>query len=323
MGVYSYTDDPGTVPAFFRTTGSANVAANVNYSNAWIASYNYVDNASSTYNPCSLFGQLNVTNSSLGGFHIAVQGYSDRGTTAGNAGITVGGHFTAHAQNECSEGVVGMAFSDYYLDNSVGNAGGYFSVSSYGGGLQAYAYVGATYGNTTRKISGTGNVAEIIPTKNHGRITLTCPESPEYWYIDYGTVEMKDGKALIQMDEILADNIVVNDEYPIRVFCTPIDMPYFNGVTVTQRTNNTIELLELNDGKHSGKLDYQLVVKPKTNFGEGRFPQAPGPLGLKEDPPAARAKNQPDPSKIFHWPSDPEVYGYTLPKVEPQSIKKK
>ena len=24
-------------------------------------------------------------------------------------------------------------------------------------------------------------VAEIVPTEDHGRIMLTCPESPEYW----------------------------------------------------------------------------------------------------------------------------------------------
>jgi hypothetical protein len=318
MGVYSYTDDPGTATAFFRTTGSAEYAANINYSNVWIAGYNYVDNGSGSYNPEALYGQLNVTNSSLDGYKSAIQGYSNRGTTSGNPGFTVGGLFIADAQNEDAFGVTGYVYSDQHT-----RAGGYFESDDYAGTLQAYAYVGTTDGGTARKITGTNNVSEIIPTINHGRITLTCPESPEYWYTDYGTVEMKDGKAHIQLDQISADIIVVNDEYPIRVFCTPIDMPYFNGVTVTKRTNNTIELIELNDGQHSGKLDYQLVMKPKTNFGEGRFPQAPGPLGLKKDPPAARAKNQPDPSKIFRWPSDPEVYGYTLPKHEPSSIKKK
>jgi hypothetical protein len=284
----------------------------------WIAGYNYVDNGSGSYNPEALYGQLNVTNSSLDGYKSAIQGYSNRGTTSGNPGFTVGGLFIADAQNEDAFGVTGYVYSDQHT-----RAGGYFESDDYAGTLQAYAYVGTTDGGTARKITGTNNVSEIIPTINHGRITLTCPESPEYWYTDYGTVEMKDGKAHIQLDQISADIIVVNDEYPIRVFCTPIDMPYFNGVTVTKRTNNTIELIELNDGQHSGKLDYQLVMKPKTNFGEGRFPQAPGPLGLKKDPPAARAKNQPDPSKIFRWPSDPEVYGYTLPKHEPSSIKKK
>jgi hypothetical protein len=59
------------------------------------------------------------------------------------------------------------------------------------------------------------------------------------------------------------------------------------------------------------------VVKPKTDFGEDLFPQAPGPFGLKEDPPSARTKNQPDPSKIFHGPSDLRIYGNILAKPQP------
>ena len=144
-------------------------------------------------------------------------------------------------------------------------------------------------------------------------MTLTCPESPEYWYQDYGTVELVNGKATIYLDEILADIIVVDEENPIRVTCTPVGMPYFNGITIMSQTSNSVEILELNGGNHSGKLQYQLVVKPKTNYGEGRFPQAPGPAYLKSDkePLAAKAKNQPtDGRKIYEWPSDHIVYKY-------------
>ena len=78
------------------------------------------------------------------------------------------------------------------------------------------------------------------------------------------------------------------------------------------QTATGFDLLELNGGKHSGEITYQLVVKPKTNYGQGRFAQAPGPAWLKaaKEPAAARAKNQPDPNKIFNWPSDHVVYKY-------------
>lgn len=93
---------------------------------------------------------------------------------------------------------------------------------------------------------------------------------------------------------------------------TPVNMLYFNGVTVVNQTATGFDLVELNGETHSGKLDYQIIVKPKTNYGEGRFPQGPGPLYLKRDrePASAKAKNQPDQSKLFYWPSDHEVYGY-------------
>ncbi|MBK7083248.1 MAG: hypothetical protein IPH53_00650 [Flavobacteriales bacterium] len=81
------------------------------------------------------------------------------------------------------------------------------------------------------------------------------------------------GTAHVELDPILVDIILVNDENPVRVFCTPVDMPNFNGVTVTNRTATGFDLVELNGGGHSGTLDYQLTAKPKTNSGEGRFPK--------------------------------------------------
>ena len=148
---------------------------------------------------------------------------------------------------------------------------------------------------------------------------LTCPESPEYWYQDYGTVQLVNGQAHVDLDPILADIIMVTSEYPVRVFCTPVDMPAFNGVAQMNRTATGFDLVELNGGTHSGTLDYQIVVKPKTGFGEGRFPQAPGPAWLKKEhePERARAANQPDPATIFYWPSDQQVYGYDPDKVTP------
>ena len=148
---------------------------------------------------------------------------------------------------------------------------------------------------------------------------LTCPEAPEYWYQDYGSVQLVNGQAHVDLDPILADIIMVTPEYPVRVFCTPVDMPNFNGVTMMNRTATGFDLVELNGGTHSGMVEYQLVVKPKTGFGEGRFPQAPGPKWLKPDqePAAAKAANQVVPGEAFYWPSDQEVYGIDPAKLTP------
>lgn len=309
-GVYANNPNAGYTSVFSQSTGAATVAANVNYSNVWMANYNYVDNAS-TFNPSASYNQLNVTSAALGGFQSAIRGYNSRGTTAGNPGYSIGINATSDSQNQDAIGSMGQSFS-----SSGGvSVGGYFEGNNYAGTNFAYAYVGGTIngGVTARKIIGSGSVSEIIPTENHGRVTLTCPESPEYWYQDYGTVQMINGRATIIIDQILADIIVVDEENPIRVICTPVGMPYFNGVTIMNQTNNSVEILELNGGNHSGKLQYQLVVKPKTNYGEGRFPQAPGPAYLKADkePIAAKTANQPnDGRKIFQWKPDNEVYKY-------------
>lgn len=70
---------------------------------------------------------------------------------------------------------------------------------------------------------------------------------------------------------------------------------------------------------HTGTLEYQLVAKPRTNYGEGRFPQAPGPAYLKasKEPQLAKAKNQPRPGSVYRWKSDWEVYGYNPEDMVP------
>lgn len=306
-GVYAINPSAAYGGVFGQSTGAATVAANVGYSTVWIGLYGMTENASNVYNPNGIYGHTQVTNSGLAGFQSAIYGYSGRGTTSGNPGFTIGVQGLADAQNQDAFGVMGTA----YTDASV-RAGGYFAAYTYAGASGIYAYVGGRVSGINRKIVGTGSVSEIIPTENHGRITLTCPESPEYWYQDYGSVALQNGFAHVNLDPILADIIFVDDDNPIRVFCTPVNMTHFNGVAIMNQTASGFDLVELNDGQHSGILHYQIVVKPKTNYGEGRFPQAPGPAYLKADkePLAAKAKNQVDPMKVFHWKSDHEVYNY-------------
>ena len=307
-GVYANNPAAGYTSIYAQSAGAATVAANIAYSDVWMASYNYVQNGSATYNPSANYNQLNITNATLGGFQSAVRGYTDKGTTAGNIGYTVGGNFTANSQNQDALGVYGNSFSSAGL-----SFGGYFEGNSYAGTNFAYAYVGGTANNgvTNRKIIGSGSVSEIVPTENHGRVTLTCPESPEYWYQDYGTVELVNGTAHVDLDPILSDIIVVDANNPIRAFFTPYNMLNFNGVAIMNQTPTGFDLVELNGGDHSGTLHYQMALKPKTNYGEGRFPQAPGPGYLKSsrEPQSAKAVNQVD-GDVFHWPADHEVYGY-------------
>lgn len=306
-GVYANNPAAGYTSIYAQSTGAATVAASVNYSGVWIAGYNLVDNASGTSNPPAAYSQLNVTNSALGGFQLASHFYSNR-TVTGNTGYTVGARGTASAANQDAMGIMGTAFS-----NTNVRVGGYFEGNSSAGTNQAYAYVAGNAGSgVARKITGSGSVAEIIPTPNHGRVTLICPESPEYWYQDYGTVELVNGQAHVELDPILVDIIIVDTDNPMRIFCTPAGMTHFNGVAIMNQTAAGFDLVELNGGTHSGTVHYQLVAKPKTNYGEGRFPQAPGPAYLKADkePQAAKAANQPSERKIFTWAPDHEVYNY-------------
>jgi hypothetical protein len=313
-GVYANNPAAGYASIFAQSSGAATVAANISYSDVWIANYNYVQNGTATFNPSAVYGQLNITSTTLAGIKAAIRGYNTRAIT-GNPGWSTGGYFTGGAAGNTEDANGIMCFgvgpgtgtdpTTGYTSSFNVTGGGYFQ------GNTQWAYVSLN-GATNRKIIGTGSVSEIISTPNHGRVTLTAPESPEYWYTDYGTVTFVNGFAHVDLDPILSDIIFVNSENPLRVFCTPVDMTSFNGVAVVNRSERGFDLVELNGGTHSGTIDYQLVAKPKTNYGEGRFPQAPGPACVKADkePAAAKAANQLAGKQIYKWPSDWDTYHY-------------
>jgi hypothetical protein len=307
--VYGFTDDPNSTAVYGRTQLNASVAAVLGYSSVWIPGYFYGDDASAVFaTRPGVYGQL-VTSISKAGYHSAIRGYSIY-NGGGNPGYVTGGNFTAVGSNaggpstEDGQGVYGI----YSGTGSTRRAGGYFYGTN--GVTANYASVGEHLTNS--KITGIGVMAEIIPTPTHGRIRLTASESPEYWYTDYGTVQLVNGRAHVDLDPILADIIVVNAQNPLKIF-PQANIPNCNGLAVINKSATGFDLVEVNSGTSTGEVDYQIVAKPKTNYGEGRFAYMPGPILKYEDDPAqAKAANKPEWNKIFRWPADWEVYGYNV-----------
>ncbi|MEN2993691.1 MAG: hypothetical protein ABDH91_09100 [Bacteroidia bacterium] len=334
-GFYCEPNTADNIAIFVRAVPNNNLATIGAFSTVpWISVFALTDNTTNNFNPAAIYGQLNVSNATLGNFQSAIRGYHNRTATTGNPGWSVGVEGVGVGQSQDGFGVLGVARTNSTSER----AGGSFQAQDMAMNLLSWARVADASG-AVRKIIGSGGVSEVIPHPRHGRITLTAPEAPEYWYFDFGTVKMVNGRAHVDLDPILADIIVVNEEYPIRVFVTPVDMPDFKGVTVTNRTATGFDLVELGGGTSTGYLDYQIVVRPKTGYGEGRFPYAAPPLPLKveEDPARPLTKNRPREQgrEIFYWPPDAQVFGYeelyrarmketlepTPPKMTPTSWK--
>jgi hypothetical protein len=267
-GIWATNPNAGYTAIFAQSTGNATVAASYQYSNVWIAEYAKVDNGSNTYNPAAIYAELNNSKKGVNAVEAAIEGVSNNYTTD-TLGTVTGGLFAGISTNQMAIGVYCEGLSNAGLKGSGkgpgtegfnandASVGGYFEGLNSAGTVGEYAYVGGLVNDLAVKITGTGTVSEIVPTAEHGRVTLTCPESPEYWYQDYGSVQLVNGFAHVDLDKILADIIFVNDNNHLRVFCTPADMFDFNGVTVTNRTQTGFDLVELNGGKHTGELDYQ------------------------------------------------------------------
>jgi hypothetical protein len=100
---------------------------------------------------------------------------------------------------------------------------------------------------TKRKIFGPGAVSTVVKDLEGNEVMLSCPESPENLYMDYGVAVLKDGYALVQIDPILQKNIIVNELHPIKIFIQPEGD--CNGVYVKNKSIQSFEVVELNQGK--------------------------------------------------------------------------
>lgn len=168
--------------------------------------------------------------------------------------------------------------------------GGYF----YSGGVDtnaSYAYAGARVGSTNYKIIGNGTVSTVVDgaTEGANKKIMFAPEAPEVLLEDYGTGQLVNGTATINIDPIFSANIDVNNARPLKVF---IQLEGdCNGVYVTNKSANGFTVKELQNGRSNVAFSWHIVANRKDEVGrngsEGsiyatlRFPDAPRPLEVK------------------------------------------
>jgi hypothetical protein len=167
-------------------------------------------------------------------------------------------------------------------------AGGYFQSGT--GATVSYAYV-AGYDNVPRKVTGNGTVNTIVDDGQGNKVLLSAPEAPENLFQDFGTGQLVNGRAHIDLDPIFARNIAVSEEHPLRVFIQL--RGDCNGVYVTNETATGFDVVELMGGTSNAKF-YWSVTANRANvhhadgtvwqFAEERF--APAPMARAVEGPA-------------------------------------
>lgn len=158
--------------------------------------------------------------------------------------------------------------------------GGYF----YSGGDAngSYAYVGARRNTTNYKIIGIGTVSTIVSGINpNEKKTMFAAEAPEVLFEDYGTGQLINGTATIQIDPIFSRNIYVSEEKPLKVF-VQLEGDC-NGVYVTNKSANGFTVKELQGGTSNVSFAWHIVANradeiingERTVYQSLRFPDAP------------------------------------------------
>ncbi|MGP8217306.1 MAG: hypothetical protein ACLQQ4_17190 [Bacteroidia bacterium] len=144
-------------------------------------------------------------------------------------------------------------------------------------------WVNAWSSGTHYKIIGsnTTSVSCSVPDLDGNKVVMHCPETPEFYFEDYGEGQLVNGKAHIDLDPILAKNVAINDKHHLRVF-VQLDGDC-KGVYVTNKTATGFDVVELDGGTSNTSFEWHVICNVKDENENGvvnhnqdlRFEKAP------------------------------------------------
>ncbi len=233
----------------------------------------------------AFFGSL----TGLYGFSAGLQGYGVYGKATDPAnGLAVVGIANGVAGSAPAGGAGGTftgfqyGVSGFFTNQNVGIqlAAGYFAAPGISTTLvEAFSNTGTHY-----KIWGSpaGTVSTTVPDLQDKQVTLHAPETPEFYFQDYGQGQLLNGKVHITIDPILAKNVTISDKHPLRVF-VQLEGDC-KGVYVTNKTTTGFDVVELNGGTSNTPFQWSITCNVAdamigtrlSKFADLRF--EPGPI---------------------------------------------
>lgn len=286
QGVYGATSSSNGLGVFGINTGAGVGVAGLSNNNTIVTRAGTVGITQGT-----IYSLLSGYDSGLAGTgRVGVYGYS-----LGSALTTrFAGAFVYDIDNNISTNDSNSPraqLAGYDTTNSI-YYGGYFSggqdnVGSVpSGDTVDYTWVGTRTGGTNYKILGNGSVSTIIDGDNEQKHIMFAPEAPEILFQDYGVGQLVNGEVRIEIDPILAKNIFVDENHPLKVFVQL--KGDCNGVYVTNESNTGFTVKELQGGTSNVKFSYQIVANRVdrrdlngnilSKHQDVRLPVAPKPL---------------------------------------------
>ncbi len=285
-----------------------------------------------------MFGQnTNGANDALLGQNTAAAG---TGGGAGVVGITQ--QFSAAAagvwgQNNhaTGTGVVGLGNNQGSTVLTAGSGGafvglgtGAFARSTTAGTGQAIyteqftdpVRVGFFNGSTFFKINGVGtvstNVVDVTDPSRQRRITLYAPEAPEILFEDYGSGQLVNGRAHVDLDPRFAGAVLVDARHPLRVFIQLEEDENIVGVVVKNKSARGFDVVERMGGTSNAPFQWHVVanrvdeVLPSGRISrnaDARFEEHRGPESVQEATPRGGNGAGASPSPGTPSPAGPGV----------------
>jgi len=171
-----------------------------------------------------------------------------------------------------SFGVFGRATNS----GNSGQAGGYFDTQAGNYCYIAYRHTdGSNY-----KVIGSGSVSTVMPSSK-GLVTLIAPESPEAWFEDFGSGELRNGFCHIELDPTFLECVTIDEQNPLRIF-VQMTSSLPNGFYI-KKGRTGFDVVEERGGLSTATFDYHIIARWKGWEGK-RFLPGVGPQTSLEKP---------------------------------------
>jgi len=258
--VHAAVDGTAALPfySFLNNTGVGTYRAGVNilgFSTSGTERMRILANGRTAINNTLGEAQLDVRNNfaTAGASYSTILGVNSHASGTGIIGVGQGQAINASLAGSGGS-FVGNSLGIFTEYNSSPNGNGIIIQNSIGD----IWYVGSLLAAAKRKIAGPGAVSTVVKDLEGNEVMLSCPESPENLYMDFGIGKLTNGFAEIKIDPILEKNIIVDDTHPIKIFIQPEGN--CNGVYVSNKSAKGFQVIEMNNGKSNINFSYQIVA---------------------------------------------------------------
>lgn len=174
-------------------------------------------------------------------------------------------------------GIFGLAYNSNATDFDPGKDYGVFGTVNWSSGIGVYGKnlnltIGSAYGmycegnfavgggGTSTNGSGVPIVkAATVPTTK-GNQLVYCKESPELWFEDFGSGELRNGSAHISLDELFLETVKIDGQNKMHV--TLQEQAETQGLyVIVDRDNKGFTVKEKKNGSSNGTFSYSIMAK--------------------------------------------------------------
>ncbi len=126
----------------------------------------------------------------------------------------------------------------------------------------------------------TGSKSGVLSTTDYGQRLMYCVESPEIWFEDFGSAQLVNGRARIDLDPVLLQTVTIDEQHPMKVFVT------LNGESdgvYVEKSNDHFVVIERGGGSGNVSFDWRMVAKRKGLENARLDPFIPAESGANSD----------------------------------------